>query len=220
MEELEGRLNIINNHKYDYLNHIGSPFQDRRLWIKRIFDLIFGLIFMACSIPFIVIFGILIKLTSKGPIFYKQVRVGYLGRPFEIIKLRSMKQDAEAKTGPIWAMKKDPRVTKVGRFMRRTKIDEMPQFWNVLKGDMSIVGPRPERPYFTEKFYHNNSEFPKRLRIKPGITGYSQVHGGYDMTPDQRIEMDEYYMNHYSLHMDALIVLQTVIMMFTGNGTR
>ena len=209
-----------NSNEYAYQNHIGKPFKDGHLPIKRGLDLIFGLIFFIVSIPFIIVFGILIKLTSRGPVFYRQERVGYMGKPFDMIKLRSMRQDAEAKTGPTWAQKDDPRVTPVGRFMRRTKIDEMPQFWNVLKGDMSLVGPRPERPYFTEKFYEHNHAFPQRLRIKPGVTGYSQVHGGYDMTPDTRIQMDKYYMKHFSVHMDFWIILETVLTMFNGHGAR
>lgn len=206
--------------KYDFLNHIGKPFYDYRLGLKRFYDIIFSFIFLICSIPFIIVFGILIKATSKGPIFYKQIRAGYMGKPFCMIKLRSMKNNAEAKTGPMWTQENDPRITRVGHFIRDTHIDELPQFWNVLKGDMSIVGPRPERLYFTEKFYHNNPKFPKRLRIKPGITGYSQVHGDYDMTPDKRLVMDEYYMKHYSLHMDLMIVLETIGTMFTGKGAR
>lgn len=145
---------------YEYLKHIGEPILKSKLIWKRLLDILFGVIGLIISAPFILVFGIIIKLTSPGPVFFKQERVGYMGKNFKVIKLRSMRNDAEAKTGAVWAKKNDPRVTPVGRFMRKTRIDEMPQFWNVLKGDMSLVGPRPERPELTEKFYKQWSEFP------------------------------------------------------------
>ena len=175
-----------NRKNYEYLNGIGEPIPKSKLVSKRFWDIVFGLIGFVVSIPFIIIFGIIIKLTSKGPVFFKQERVGYMGKNFYVIKLRSMRKDAEAKTGAVWAQKNDPRVTPVGRFMRKTRIDELPQFWNVLKGDMSLVGPRPERPELTEKFYKKWPEFPQRLRIIPGITGYAQVNGGYDISPEEK----------------------------------
>lgn len=141
---------------YEYLKHIGEPIPKSKLIWKRLLDILFGVIGLIISAPFILVFGIIIKLTSPGPVFFKQERVGYMGKNFKVIKLRSMRNDAEAKTGAVWAKKNDPR----GRFMRKTRIDEMPQFWNVLKGDMSLVGPRPERPELTEKFYKQWSEFP------------------------------------------------------------
>lgn len=169
---------------------------------------------------FILVFGIIIKLTSPGPVFFKQERVGYMGKNFKVIKLRSMRNDAEAKTSAVWAKKNDPRVTSVGRFMRKTRIDEMPQFWNVLKGDMSLVGPRPERPELTEKFYKQWPEFPQRLRIIPGITGYAQVNGDYDISPEEKCHLDNYYIKHYSFPFDIKIALQTIKTMFTGDGAR
>ena len=167
---------------YEYLKHICKPIPKSKLIWKRLLDILFGVIGLIISAPFILVFGIIIKLTSPGPVFFKQERVGYMGKNFKVIKLRSMRNDAEAKTGAVWAKKNDPRVTPVGRFMRKTRIDEMPQFWNVLNGDMSLVGPRPERPELTEKFYKQWPEFPQRLRITPGITGYAQVNGGYDLS--------------------------------------
>lgn len=206
--------------EYEYLEHIGEPVPKSKLFWKRFWDLIFGLIGFIISIPFIIIFGITIKLTSKGPIFFKQERVGYMGKNFYVVKLRSMRNDAEAKTGAVWAQKNDPRVTPVGRFMRKTRIDELPQFWNVLKGDMSLVGPRPERPELTEKFYKKWPEFPQRLRIIPGITGYAQVNGGYDISPEEKCHLDNYYIEHYSFAFDMKIAFQTVKTMFTGDGAR
>ena len=206
--------------EYEYLQHIGEPVPKSKLFWKRFWDLVFGLIGFIISIPFIIIFGIIIKLTSKGPIFFKQERVGYMGKNFYVVKLRSMRNDAESKTGAVWAQKNDPRVTPVGRFMRKTRIDELPQFWNVLKGDMSLVGPRPERPELTEKFYEQWPEFPQRLRIIPGITGYAQVNGGYDISPEEKCHLDNYYIEHYSFAFDMKIAFQTVKTMFTGDGAR
>ena len=206
--------------EYEYLQHIGEPVPKSKLFWKRFWDLVFGLIGFIISIPFIIIFGIIIKLTSKGPIFFKQERVGYMGKNFYVVKLRSMRNDAEAKTGAVWAQKNDPRVTPVGRFMRKTRIDELPQFWNVLKGDMSLVGPRPERPELTEKFYKKWPEFPQRLRIIPGITGYAQVNGGYDISPEEKCHLDNYYIEHYSVAFVMKIAFQTVKTMVTGDGAR
>lgn len=205
---------------YEYLKHIGEPIPKSKLIWKRLLDILFGVIGLIISAPFILVFGIIIKLTSPGPVFFKQERVGYMGKNFKVIKLRSMRNDAEAKTGAVWAKKNDPRVTPVGRFMRKTRIDEMPQFWNVLKGDMSLVGPRPERPELTEKFYKQWPEFPQRLRIIPGITGYAQVNGGYDLKPNEKYKLDNYYIEHYSLWQDCKIAFETFKIIFTGDGAR
>jgi len=179
-----------------------------------------GLIGTVLSSPLIIIFAIIVKITSTGPAFYKQERAGLMGKPFMVIKLRSMYQDAEAKTGAIWAQKDDPRVTPIGRFMRNTRIDELPQFWNVLKGEMSLVGPRPERPVLTEKFSEQYKDFPKRLRIIPGITGYAQINGGYDITPDKKCQLDNFYIEHYSVWFDVKMLVGTVKIVITGDGAR
>lgn len=205
---------------YEYLKHIGEPIPKSKLIWKRLLDILFGVIGLIISAPFILVFGIIIKLTSPGPVFFKQERVGYMGKNFKVVKLRSMRNDAEAKTGAVWAKKNDPRVTPVGRFMRKTRIDEMPQFWNVLKGDMSLVGPRPERPELTEKFYKQWPEFPQRLRIIPGITGYAQINGGYELLPNEKCRLDNYYIKHYSFFFDIKIALKTIKIMFTGDGAR
>ncbi|WP_340583613.1 sugar transferase, partial [Lactiplantibacillus plantarum] len=127
---------------------------------------------------------------------------------------------AEARTGAVWAQKNDPRITPVGRFMRKTRVDELPQFWNVLKGDMSLVGPRPERPVLTEEFSQQFPDFPKRLRIIPGITGYAQINGGYDITPDEKCKLDNYYIEHFSVWFDIKMLFGTVKIVFTGDGAR
>lgn len=208
----------VNN--YTFLKHIGTPIPQSQLVGKRICDIICGTVFGIISLPIILIFAILVKLTSKGPVFFKQERVGYMGKPIKIVKLRSMRQDAEKKTGAVWAKKNDPRVTSVGRFMRKTRVDELPQFWSIVKGDMSLVGPRPERFVLTQKFYEKWPEFPQRLRIIPGLTGYAQIHGGYDLKPNEKCKLDNYYIKHYSFGLDFKIAIETFKIIFTGNGAR
>lgn len=171
------------------------------------------------TLPLIVIFGILIKLESEGPIFFRQERVGQHGKYFYVIKLRSMKDDAE-KNGAQWAERDDPKVTKVGKFIRKTRIDELPQLWNVLKGDMSLIGPRPERPMFTAQFNNQIPVFVERLIVKPGLTGWAQVNGGYDITPREKLKYDLYYINNMNLLLDLKIILLTIKVVFTGNGAR
>ncbi len=149
---------------------------------SRILDIGLSLIGLIIGIPLVIIFGILIKLEDKGPIIYKQERVGKYGKLFNVYKLRSMRVDAE-KYGAQWAQDNDPRILKVGNFILKTRIDEIPQLFNILKGDMSIVGPRPERPMFTMQFNDDIDGFINRLLVKPGLTGWAQVNGGYEMTP-------------------------------------
>ncbi|MQB95442.1 sugar transferase [Lactobacillus reuteri] len=206
--------------KYSFLDQIGEPVPKSKLIGKRICDIIFGTLFGIISLPIILIFGILVKLTSKGPVFFKQQRVGYMGKPITIVKLRSMKNDAEKKTGAVWAKKDDPRVTSVGHFMRKTRIDELPQFWSIVKGDMSLVGPRPERFILTEQFSEKWPNFPQRLRIIPGLTGYAQINGGYDVKPNEKSKLDNYYIEHYSLISDFKIAFETIRIIFTGDGAR
>lgn len=141
------------------------------------------------------------------------------GKRFEIIKLRSMRTDAE-KNGPQWAAKNDPRVTRVGKFIRKTRIDELPQLINILRGDMSLIGPRPERPVFTEKFDKEIPGFKKRLLVKPGLTGWAQVNGGYEMTPAEKFELDMFYIQNQSFKMDMQILFRTVWVVVSGNGAR
>lgn len=205
---------------YKFEDHIGKPIPLSRLWLKRIFDIILALIGMIILFIAVIIFAPIIKLTSPGPVFYSQKRVGYMGRPIMIHKFRSMRNDAEKKTGAVWAQKDDPRVTSIGRFMRKTRIDELPQFWNILVGDMSLVGPRPERPQLTEEFYEKWPEFPERLRTIPGLTGWAQINGGYDLKPNEKCKLDNYYIDHWSLLFDTKIAFDTVKIIFTGNGAR
>lgn len=194
---------------------------ERRLYplVKRGFEIIFSLALLFFTLPVLVTLAIAIKLESKGPVFYRQERVGYMGKPFYVIKLRSMYVDAE-KNGPQWASKNDPRVTRVGRFIRKTRIDELPQLINILKGEMSLIGPRPERAVFTEKFAKQIPGFKQRLTAKPGLTGWAQVNGGYDVTPEQKFEMDMYYIKKQSFWLDLRILYRTVWVVLSGSGAR
>ncbi|TQQ83933.1 sugar transferase [Peptacetobacter hominis] len=186
---------------------------------KRILDIVLSAIGMVVAIPIIFITGIFIKFEDRGPIFYKQERVGKLGKQIYVYKLRSMRTDAE-KFGMQWAEKDDPRITKTGKFIRKTRIDELPQLWNILKGDMSIIGPRPERPSFTIEFDRDIPGFINRLSIKPGLTGWAQVNGGYDITPEEKLIEDLYYIQNRSVFLDIKILFKTVAVVLTGDGAR
>lgn len=186
---------------------------------QRILNIILSIIGLAIGIPLIIIFGIRIKIEDNGPITYKQERLGKGGKRFYIYKLRSMRTDAE-KFGAQWAEKDDPRITKVGRFIRKTRIDEIPQLFNILKGDMSLIGPRPERPQFTEQFNREIPGFINRLAVKPGLTGWAQVNGGYDMTPAEKLVEDIYYIKNRSVLLDFKIIFKTVAVVLTGDGAR
>lgn len=202
-----------------YRRNIGSEKSSLYLPVKRIFDILFSLILIVITFPIIIIAIVAIRIESEGPVFYRQTRVGLMDKRITIIKLRSMYIDAE-KNGAQWAEKGDPRITHVGRFIRKTRIDELPQLLNVLKGEMSLIGPRPERPMFTEKFSHEFPGFEQRLRIKPGLSGYAQIHGGYDINPGQKAKLDCYYINHVNFKMDAQIFISTIKIIVSGKGAR
>jgi exopolysaccharide biosynthesis polyprenyl glycosylphosphotransferase len=188
-------------------------------YVKRGFEIIFSIALLIFTLPVLLLTMLAIKLESPGSVFYKQERVGLNGKKFSIIKLRSMRADAE-KNGPQWAAKNDPRVTRVGKFIRKTRIDELPQLINILRGDMSLIGPRPEREVFTEQFAKEIPGFKKRLMVKPGLTGWAQVNGGYDATPAEKFELDMYYIERQSLKLDLEILFRTVLVVFTGSGAR
>lgn len=187
---------------------------------KRILDIIASLVGLLIGIPLIILFGILIKLEDNGPIIYKQERLGEDQKKFNVYKLRSMKVDAEKIGGAQWAKKDDDRVTKIGKFIRKTRIDEIPQLFNILKGDMSLIGPRPERPELTYKFNEEIPGFINRLCIKPGLTGLAQVNGGYDISPKEKLKLDMIYIENRTIFMDINIIFKTVHVIFTGDGAR
>jgi Undecaprenyl-phosphate glucose phosphotransferase len=202
LEDLDG-VPIINIHDV--------PLQGINAVIKRVIDVaISGAAAITLLIPGSII-ALIIKLTSPGPIFYRQERMGLDGRPFTVFKFRSMRPDAEEISGPIWARNDDPRCTPVGRFLRRTDLDELPQIWNVLKGDMSIVGPRPERPFFVDQFKHRFPQYMLRHKVKAGITGWAQVNGWRGNTSlEKRIEFDLYYIENWSVSLDLKIMWMTI----------
>lgn len=189
------------------------------LGIKRFIDVLLSLIGLVIGIPMIIITSIFIVLESRCNPIYSQMRIGLNNKEFRMYKIRSMRIDAEV-NGAQWAEKNDPRITKVGKFIRKTRIDEIPQLFNVLKGDMSIIGPRPEREVFYKQFEKTIPDFRKRLLVKPGLTGYAQVNGGYDLTPDEKLRLDLYYANNQSIKLDFMIILKTFRVVFTGEGAR
>jgi len=216
---------------------------------KRTFDMTGALVGLILALPIFVTVPILIKLESPGPAIFKQLRVGRnnrkrarrrynfilpiekrngdrrrensYGRPFTIYKFRTMREDAERFCGPIWATKNDPRITKVGKVLRLTRLDELPQLLNVLKGNMSLVGPRPERPHFIRQLAKEVDSYSKRLQTKPGITGLAQVSQGYDANledVDSKVKFDVTYIRNWSLWFDLKILAKTVVVMLTGKG--
>ena len=189
--------------------------------IKRIIDIIVSLIIIVITLPVTAISSIAIALESKGGVFFKQDRCGINGKVFKIYKFRSMKRDAEKHTGPVWSQKDDPRITRVGKFIRKVRIDEIPQMLNVLKGEMSIVGPRPERPFFVEKLSEEIPYYKRRLKVRPGITGWAQVKHKYDETIEDvkiKLRYDLFYIENMSLRMDFKILFRTVFVVLLGKG--
>ena len=201
VEELDG-LPIVNLTE--------SPLYGWNLVVKRVSDIVLSVLAILLSAPVLLLVAVLIKLGSKGPVIFRQERVGLDGEEFEMLKFRSMRVDAEDKTGPVWANKNDDRKTRLGAFLRKTSVDELPQLFNVLKGDMSLVGPRPERPVFVEEFKKSVPQYMLRLKMKAGLTGWAQVNGWRgDTSLNKRIEFDLYYIKNWSLLFDLKIILMT-----------
>ncbi|HZV08682.1 MAG TPA: TIGR03013 family XrtA/PEP-CTERM system glycosyltransferase, partial [Novosphingobium sp.] len=189
---------------------------------KRLFDVLVSLTLLGLTAPVIALFAVIVKLDSRGPAFFRQTRVGLYGQPFDVIKLRSMRLDAEA-GGAQWASQNDPRVTRVGRFIRKVRIDELPQAWSVLKGDMSFVGPRPERPEFVADLEEQLRYYAERHMVKPGITGWAQVNYPYGASIEDshnKLEYDLYYVKNYTPFLDVLIILQTLRVILWPEGAR
>ena len=189
--------------------------------VKRLMDILVSIGILGGLLPFWLLFGIIIKIDSRGKILYRQERVGKEGRQFNIFKFRSMSSDAESETGPVWATEDDPRVTRVGKFLRATRIDEVPQFINVLMGDMSLVGPRPERQFFVDQLKKEMPLYTRRLRIRPGITGWAQIKHKYDESLDdvkRKLRYDLFYIENMSLRMDFKIILSTIKVILSGKG--
>ncbi|MGH6652992.1 MAG: TIGR03013 family XrtA/PEP-CTERM system glycosyltransferase [Sphingopyxis sp.] len=190
---------------------------------KRLFDIFASLAVLVVGLPLIVIAGIAVRLDSKGPIFYRQSRVGLFGESYDIVKIRSMRTDAEAAGKAIWASENDPRITRVGHIIRKLRIDELPQTWCVLKGEMSFVGPRPERPSFVEELERELPYYAERHMVKPGLTGWAQINYPYGASVEDarvKLEYDLYYAKNYSPFLDLLILLQTVRVVLWPEGAR
>lgn len=189
--------------------------------IKRLMDVVISLIVLILTLPITLLVSLAIKLDSEGPVFYKQTRVGKDGKEFKIYKFRSMFNNAEKHTGPVWSTKNDPRITRVGKIIRKFRLDEIPQFINVLRGEMSLVGPRPERPYFVEMLSKEIPLYKRRLKVKPGITGWAQVKHKYDESIEdvkKKLQYDLYYIENISLRMDLKILLRTIFVVLFGKG--
>lgn len=190
---------------------------------KRLFDVTASLLLLTLTLPVLVVAAIAVKLDSRGPVFYRQRRVGLYSTGFDIPKLRSMRTDAEAAGTAIWAEKNDPRITRIGRILRKTRIDELPQCWSVLIGEMSFVGPRPERPEFVSALEDKLPYYAERHMVKPGITGWAQINYPYGASIDdarQKLEYDLYYAKNYSPFLDLLILLQTLRVVIWSGGAR
>jgi len=199
------------------ISHRTKSFYERG---KRIFDIFFGLSLFIVLLPLMLLIAVAIKAESPGPVFYKQTRVGRGGRPFTLIKFRSMIKDAE-KDGPKMAQKNDPRVTKLGKFLRKTRLDELPQLWNIVRGQMSFVGPRAERPEFHQELKSKIPFYQERYLIKPGLSGWAQIKYGYTSSIEdnfEKIQHDLYYIKNRSFIFDMSIILKTINIIIKGGG--
>jgi sugar transferase (PEP-CTERM system associated) len=192
-------------------------------FLKRSTDILFSFIMLVMFLPVILATAILIKIDSKGPVFFSQSRVGQKRKIYDVFKFRSMIVDAEKQSGPVWAQSNDDRITRIGKFIRKWRIDEIPQLWNVLKGDMSFTGPRPERDYFVKKLEEVIPYYGQRFSIKPGVTGWAQVSYGYGASVEDAVEKlsyDLFYIKNMSVFMDLIIVMRTVKTVLFGKGAR
>ena len=190
---------------------------------KRSLDLLVSTILLILSTPFFLLTAAAVKLDSRGPVFFSQERVGKHGRPFMLHKFRSMCENAEKESGPVWAGENDPRITRVGRIIRKVRLDELPQLWNVFNGEMTFVGPRPERQHFVQELKNKIPYYNERFSVKPGVTGWAQIKYGYGATEDdalEKLKYDLYYIKHMTVVMDLLIIFHTVKTVLLARGSR
>jgi sugar transferase (PEP-CTERM system associated) len=222
-EMLTGKLIVSAINPSWFIFSDGFHKSTSRRILKRTIDLLFSFAMLILFLPIIAVIAVLIKVDSKGPIFYSQERVGARGKTFRMLKFRSMICNAEQECGPVWTQNDDQRITKVGRIIRKLRFDEIPQLLNVLKGEMSFVGPRPEREYFVEQLKTIVPYYNERLTVKPGISGWAQVCYGYGASVEDAIEKlnyDLFYIKNFSVYLDLMIVLKTVKIVLFGNGAR
>lgn len=215
---IASRMSVSHLSGVSLLSFTDSPllnWENRAL--KRALDITMSFVGLVALSPLLLLLGILVKATSLGPLFYKQKRVGEDGRNFNIYKFRTMRADAERETGPVWARENDPRRTKLGTFLRENNLDELPQLWNVLRGDMSLVGPRPERPHFVSQFKEDIPRYMARHSIRSGITGWAQVNGLRGNTSiEERTKYDLYYIENWSIFLDLKIIFMTLFKFFSS----
>jgi exopolysaccharide biosynthesis polyprenyl glycosylphosphotransferase len=222
MERVRGKIELATFRPSNFVFSEGLQIKGSQQFSRRVASAIVSGLILLCFLPFFPIVALLIRLSSPGPIFFSQVRVGRGGKNFRVYKFRTMRTDAEA-GGAKWASKNDPRTTRVGLFMRKTRVDEIPQLWNVLRGDMSLVGPRPERPEFVPWLAQELPFYELRHVIRPGLTGWAQVRYGYGATLEesrQKLEYDLYYVKHASLGLDVLIMFETVKIILYRKGAQ
>ena len=214
---------MMYNHLYGFpmVRILSEPIMPWEKNVKKLIDIAVSLVALTVFSPFLALVALAIKLESPGPVLYAQERVGYRGKAYKLYKFRSMVKDAEQKSGPVWAKKNDDRITRVGRIIRKMRIDEIPQLYNILRGDMSLVGPRPERPFFVEQLSRKIPYYPLRLKIKPGLTGWAQIKHSYDSTLDdvrEKLKFDLYYIENMSLNMDFKILIATIFVVVGRKG--
>jgi sugar transferase (PEP-CTERM system associated) len=222
LERISGQIEVDELHPSWLIFGDGFRLGERHWYLRRVFSTLLALALCLVTAPFIPIIALIVKLSSPGPVLYRQQRVGLRGKAFTCYKFRTMRQDAEA-GGAKWATDDDPRITRTGNFMRRTRMDEIPQFWNVLRGDMAFVGPRPERPEFVEKLNQEIPYYYLRHMARPGITGWAQVNYGYGSSVEEskeKLRYDLYYIRNISLTLDLLIAFYTVRAVMVGRGVR
>lgn len=221
-EHLTGRLQVESLRPSFLIFSDGFKKTRLKMWVKRVSGFAISLFGLTLLSPLVFVVSILIKMDSQGPVFYRQKRVGENGKVFRLIKFRSMVEKAEA-NGPVWAGENDSRATRVGKWIRRLRIDEIPQMFNVLRGDMSFVGPRPERPFFVEKLKEEIPYYDQRFSVKPGITGWAQIKYPYGASKEdalEKLKYDLYYIKNMSLLFDLLIIFETVKVVLFRKGAR
>ena len=217
-EILIGRTEHLRLHDIPLIEVIREPVMGGANGAKRAFDAGLAAVLLVATFPVMLIVGLAVGVTSRGPVLFRQERVGKDRRRFTMIKFRTMQVDAEAGTGPVLASENDPRVTRLGRLLRATRLDELPQLWNVLRGDMSFVGPRPERPEFARDFERTIHGYAERFRVRPGVTGYAQVNGEYHTSAATKLKYDLAYIYNRSLWLDLKILAETVKVITTRRG--
>jgi exopolysaccharide biosynthesis polyprenyl glycosylphosphotransferase len=217
-EMLVGRISRLRIHDIPLIELRREPDGPWERFIKRTMDLVVASLALVALGPVALVVACAVRATSRGPIVFRQVRVGQHGRHFKILKFRTMVEDAEKTTGPVLAGPGDPRITPIGRFLRKTRLDEIPQLINVVRGEMSLVGPRPERPHFVEQFCERYPFYRERLVVKPGLTGLAQVNGGYDTSPENKLKYDLAYIYNKSIWLDLRILAETIKVVLAGGG--